>query len=650
MKKRKTKRWISGMTAAVMLAGMMPMAAFAAPGQWPEYQQTPQLSATSSGVTVEATCGDRESFYPVDVNITINRTVDANTLDVNLTDALNEVFHFGDPSLLPQPGDKAVFTVRITNNSNLPYDYNANSVNVVTQESTYNGSSAQPTTITAFDGFPIYLDGNNNLRRIWNKALEAIGIAEKGSVGDAEVSDALKKAGYSGGIEDLDNYYVDYYNTYEKKAGDPNVTDLTEVPMKYLEKLFAPGGIYAATGSRETNPDVAAMGYYYFYGNCLMVDDAPLTSYMLVERSDAYKALDAKLTAITLQPGESKEITFTSKLQGWQTSNCFQNYLISFGASFSLIQGEPKTDYPSLDKTIITPDGNKSEHDDVAAGDTVHFQLESNVPNDIINYMMPDEPGDPGITRTNALVPVEERGVYPLTFHDDLNQMFVNPTNFVVKIGDKVLSEELYTLQTTPGDSCDFEIALDLIMLYDMGYITDQDIEKATPITVEYDATLSTNATAGTYENAAWVTYPGDESEKDIVQVDTYALDIYKYDQANPDEGLAGAEFTLTGSDGTTYTAATGTDGHARIEGLDAGTYTLTETKAPEGYVKSDTPLTIEIPEDTSANVVSVQFANSEIPHTGGMGTILFTIGGAAIIVGAGIVFAVTRKRKKAND
>lgn len=637
MKKRKTKRWISGMTAAVMLGTMLPMAVWAEQGQWPDYK-TPIYPETAEGITVDAKLVSDQS---VSVNVTIGESVSAEEVAVDVSEALDDVLQ----DAVTMPGDKYQIELTITNNSAYPYDYKDSSAVLGTVE--YTGEDLEgKEAVTTFEGFKVYLGSANDIYRTPNKALEAIGItSSEEKLSDTSISSALQEVGYTNGIADLDDYYVDYYNdTYGE-----DIKSLAEAPINYLKLLFSSSNLAYET-TRESNPDVAAMGYYYFYNHLFTIDDYPLAGYMK-SGSPAYEALNAKLSgSVTLQPGESTTITSTALMDVADTTNTYADYSIVYGFAFSMTQGKPKTDYPSLDKTIITPDGNKSDHDDVAAGDTVHFQLESNVPNDIINYMMPEEPDDPSIVGTNTLVPVEERGSYPLTFHDDLNQMFVNPTNFVVKIGDEVLSEDLYTLRMTPGDSCDFEIALDLIKLYDMGYITDQNIEEATPITVEYDATLSTNATAGTYENTAWVTYPGDESEKDIVQVDTYALDIYKYDQANPDEGLAGAEFTLTGSDGTTYTATTGTDGHARIEGLDAGTYTLTETKAPEGYVKSDTPLTIEIPEDTSANVVSVQFANSEIPHTGGMGTTLFTIGGAAIIVGAGIVFVVTRKRKKVND
>ena len=312
-----------------------------------------------------------------------------------------------------------------------------------------------------------------------------------------------------------------------------------------------------------------------------------------------------------------------------------------------------KASYPSLDKKVGDNDEEMNDVDvDAAAGQKVSFQLTSNVPTDLLNYLNPKDVTPPSIDGeepgTAEKVEIAGRGEYTLTFHDKLNAMLTNSENYVVKIGDTELTAEQYEV-LTPADGCSFEISLDLAALYKDGVIADDDIEKATPITVTYDATLSAEAVAGEYENEAWVTAPEWTTEKDIVYVNTYAIDIFKYDQAN-NTGLAGAEFELKNSEGVVISTVTsGQDGYAVIDGLDAGTYYLTEIKAPEGYVKSDTPLTIIIPKDADGeNVVSVSFANSQIPHTGGTGTLMYTIGGAAIIATAGVLLLVSRKKRKA--
>lgn len=94
-----------------------------------------------------------------------------------------------------------------------------------------------------------------------------------------------------------------------------------------------------------------------------------------------------------------------------------------------------------------------------------------------------------------------------------------------------------------------------------------------------------------------------------------------------------------------------GADGHILIDGLDAGVYYLKETKAPEGYVCSEEELTITIPDQADgSNLVSVKFANSPVPHTGGMGTMLFTVGGMGILAAAGAVMIVPRTFRKKQE
>lgn len=321
-----------------------------------------------------------------------------------------------------------------------------------------------------------------------------------------------------------------------------------------------------------------------------------------------------------------------------------------------------KTSYPGLDKTIVV-DGQEVNHDDVAAGDTVNFKLTSNVPNDLLNYILPDEVKDPEVVTpaaTNALVPIEDRGEYILTFHDQMDDAFVNATAPVVTLDRAGTDNDVtltagthYTYTTDTGDGCDFHIVMDLVDLYD-DIITNADIENATPIIVTYTATLNEDASAGTYKNTAWVTYKTEESEEVTVTVDTYGIDIFKYDQANPDTGLEGAKFELYQKDnegnvveGSVVELTSGADGTVSLEGLDAGTYYLKETEAPEGYVCSDTELKILIPEKADANnMVHVNFANSPIPHTGGMGTTMFSIVGGALIATAGVIFVISRKKR----
>ena len=48
-----------------------------------------------------------------------------------------------------------------------------------------------------------------------------------------------------------------------------------------------------------------------------------------------------------------------------------------------------------------------------------------------------------------------------------------------------------------------------------------------------------------------------------------------------------------------------------------------------------------------ASHVIETKFANSNIPHTGGTGTRMYTIGGAAIIAAAGDAALDCRRKKE---
>ncbi|WP_432228215.1 MSCRAMM family protein [Enterococcus faecalis] len=77
---------------------------------------------------------------------------------------------------------------------------------------------------------------------------------------------------------------------------------------------------------------------------------------------------------------------------------------------------------------------------------------------------------------------------------------------------------------------------------------------------------------------------------------------------------LAGAEFKLVTKDGTVIEENLVTDknGHIQVTGLAPGDYQFVETKAPEGYVLDETPVTFSILEDDDTEI-SVTKTNSLI-------------------------------------
>ena len=121
--------------------------------------------------------------------------------------------------------------------------------------------------------------------------------------------------------------------------------------------------------------------------------------------------------------------------------------------------------------------------------------------------------------------------------------------------------------------------------------------------------------------------------------------------------------------------AVSGSDGTIIFNDLGAGTYTFTEIAAPEGYNKLETPISVTISFtaptgeiktgeeqctwtaegdgaefDSATGTVTVTIENnsgSTLPSTGGMGTTLFYILGAVLVLGAGVVL-ISRRRMEA--
>ena len=235
-----------------------------------------------------------------------------------------------------------------------------------------------------------------------------------------------------------------------------------------------------------------------------------------------------------------------------------------------------------------------------------------------------------------------------------------------------------YTVVTTGlNDDCTFHIVFTETYL---DSITDD-----TSIVINYTAKLTSDAVAGTgYVNDTWLNYGDSQhTEHDSTTTYTWKLPIYKYHMDGETKtALPGAEFILykgneenrvyaqvtegklTGWTKTKTGATTlvsDNNGMIEVEGLDADTYYLEETKAPGGYNKlagpvkvvishtvtdEGTHMTHTLKQDT-IDVGRVEIENksgTELPETGGIGTTIFYVLGSILVIGA-VVLLVTRKR-----
>lgn len=141
-----------------------------------------------------------------------------------------------------------------------------------------------------------------------------------------------------------------------------------------------------------------------------------------------------------------------------------------------------------------------------------------------------------------------------------------------------------------------------------------------------------------------------------------------KVSSANAQQPLGGSEWKLVGPghpgpNGSTVVDCTGlpcngadkdpVEGQFKVEGLAWGDYTLTETKAPFGYLLDQTPHAFTVTKDNvSAAIVVGTFKNVPIvpptpPLTGGIGSDQILLGGAGVIAVALMLAGLMRARRR---
>ena len=213
-----------------------------------------------------------------------------------------------------------------------------------------------------------------------------------------------------------------------------------------------------------------------------------------------------------------------------------------------------------------------------------------------------------------------------------------------------------------------------------------------TEILVTYSAVVNENAVAVVSTNEAKLTYSNDpttdetkESQPQKKEVYSAKIVIDKFETDNENKKLPDAKFVLykkapTETDpnaiqyykkwaNTDTTKAvswvnniaeatevtTDNKGAASFEGLADGTYYLVETKAPAGYNQLTGPKEVTVAgstTDTTKLSIKAEVANSAgtlLPSTGGMGTTIFYVLGAVLVVGAGVLL-VTKKRMSQSE
>lgn len=393
-----------------------------------------------------------------------------------------------------------------------------------------------------------------------------------------------------------------------------------------------------------------------------------------------------------------------------------------------------KADVPTLDKAIVETTGDV-DYNNAAIGDTVSFKLTSDVPNmqgyDKYYYVVEDTLSK-GLTFDDTTAVVIKMDGTALTKDTDYTVTTAASTTNTEETVLKIVFKDFIQYAEKEGKTIEITYSAKVdtdAVIGTTGNANTASLTYSNNPNYDYKGTDEPTDDEKTDDNVVG------ETPDTITYTYVTALQIKKVDGETPANPLTGAEFELSGTtletvlvtgqefvvdangtyyllkDGTyTDTAPTtdttdlyqdtttkyvkntltdeveetnsgtvnvkayvGADGTLTFEGLSAGTYTIEEITAPDGYNILAAPLTVVIDwamdgttckwtvgtgsnaattYDEANNMYVLQVVNesgSILPSTGGIGTTIFYIVGGVLVFGA-IVFFVTKKRMDSEE
>lgn len=422
------------------------------------------------------------------------------------------------------------------------------------------------------------------------------------------------------------------------------------------------------------------------------VDYAEAVKTLGKDKSAPVQKFANDFTEYALKNGTKVKATKTSgKITGKNTTSFVFNgldkgyYLVYVTGGMKIqsllvtVEGETtvslKTEAPSITKT--------ADKDTVSIGQVVKYTVTGSVPDTTgyseYVYKIHD-------TLSDGLDFVKNANGDAL---DNANEVNVKVVFTAEGTTDPSTAPTTATLDTTKK-----KMSLDL-----SAWVRANQTNKGKEFTVTYYAKVNKDAVV-TEKNKAQLEYgnkPGETTTTtpSEAKTPTYPLDIKKFAK-NGGQTLAGAKFKLysnkTDADGandkaikvsavvnkaghyvvdptsttTEFESVASIDGkgyNLHVNGLAEGTYYLVETKAPDGFNKLTAPIEVKITKstDTDANnwTISKDGTNEEdkiidvanstgslLPSTGGMGTIVFTVVAALLVLGVAVSFIRDRKRE----
>lgn len=342
-----------------------------------------------------------------------------------------------------------------------------------------------------------------------------------------------------------------------------------------------------------------------------------------------------------------------------------------------------------VDKTVEDTQGQQQKAISAAIGEKVNFTVKSKVPN-VVGY---DE--------------------YTFVVTDTLSKGLTLNNDIKVTIGGTEYT--YYDIETLKNN----DETTTLTITFDSSKFAKLNDKMGQEIIITYSATLNANAVSTDNTNNVEITYSNSPSTTvttipSKVHIYTYSIDFTKKNSAG--NALNGAKFVLKLSNGNyakfdsngvftgettnkeeaTVLESTGTEliesneedsesiekelGNVKISGLKAGSYTLIEIEAPEGYSLPNFEFTFtinqEVNDDGTLKTASFEYTADDnntvakgymteqngicsttftidilnakegaLPTTGGIGTTIFTVIGITVMAMA-VVVIIMRNRK----
>lgn len=323
------------------------------------------------------------------------------------------------------------------------------------------------------------------------------------------------------------------------------------------------------------------------------------------------------------------------------------------------VEIKEKNSIPTVSKKVDN-NGSWSSENNAKIGDVVKYQTTITVAAGAENYVLTDRMSS-GLSLDSTTIKV-----------------------YLNSVSDKTLVKEINNDQTR-----NYTLTINengFVLSFTNSFIGEREVNDK--IIVEYSATLNSDALvckAGNCkhnDNETDLTY-GDEAEVNktpISKTETYTYEFKLVKTKTNGDELSGAEFalydSLTGGNKIMVYKVEGTEntyrvaytegelkladstvisaGTVMIEGLNSDkTYYLEETKAPDGYNKLTSRVKVELNKKTGSGTTAtielttvnvVNKTGSELPSTGGVGTVLFISIGTIMILGFGVLL-VTKLR-----